>query len=106
MSNIICVAIPREQESAKSSSGRVIARRDVEFEEMKGGEDDKEAWSAPQGVEGGLELDDGQCQGYTKGCAQEECAEGDGGRAFLRISDRGDWCIGGFWDMAIAMLDP
>lgn len=47
MSNIIGVAIPREQESAKSSSGRVIARRDVEFEEMKGGEDDKEAWSAP-----------------------------------------------------------
>lgn len=73
---------------------------------MKAGEDGKEAWSAPQGVEGGLELNDGQGEGHAKGNAQEEGAKGDGGWAFLKVSDRSDWCVDGFWDVAVAMLDP
>ena len=103
MSNVICIAISGEQERAEGGSSRVVARGDIKLEKMEGGEDRKEAWSAPQGVKRGLQENDGQGEGYAKGDAKEECAKGDGGRASFGFSEGGSWRSS---EVAVVMWSP
>ena len=79
MSNVICIAISSKQESADGGSSRVVARGDVKFEKVEGGEGSKKAWSAPKGVKRGLQENDGQGEGCAEGDAEEKRAKGNGG---------------------------
>lgn len=106
MSNVICIAISSKQESAEGGSSRVVARGDVKFEKMEGGEGSKKAWSAPQGVKRGLQENDGQGEGYAKGDAEKECAKGNGGWASLGFSEGGSWRSSDFGDVTVVTWSP